>query len=330
MLLEGLVKQKLSFVFKVGTALMLHLNSTRRLSIDIDIILPDKEANIDQVLQALIKEQGFTRYELHHRDKRSHIEKVHYKLFYQPYRKTAREEEYVLLDILFENICYSNLNQLPVHNHFLPQKGKPLQVDVASIEDLLGDKLAAFAPNTTGIPYSKGDQRMSMQIVKQLYDVGTLFDKARDLQVVKTTFKKFVKTELAYRNKSKLNIRDVTEDIFQTSRCLITRDKVGEANFKELQKGIQRISSFIFSESYHLEKAFTDASKAAYLATLLQVDADGMDRFDPTLDMNNWIIKQPFNTRINKLKKSNMEAFFYGYKMYELTTNNPQYLKSYP
>ena len=32
LLLEGLVKQKLSFVFKGGTALMLHLNSTKRLS----------------------------------------------------------------------------------------------------------------------------------------------------------------------------------------------------------------------------------------------------------------------------------------------------------
>ena len=40
LLLEGLVKEKLPFVFKGGTALMLHLNSTKRLSIDIDIILP--------------------------------------------------------------------------------------------------------------------------------------------------------------------------------------------------------------------------------------------------------------------------------------------------
>ena len=39
LLLEGLVKQKLDFVFKGGTALMLHFDSTKRLSIDIDIIL---------------------------------------------------------------------------------------------------------------------------------------------------------------------------------------------------------------------------------------------------------------------------------------------------
>jgi len=41
LLLEGLVKNKLPFVFKGGTALMLHLNSTKRLSIDIDVILPE-------------------------------------------------------------------------------------------------------------------------------------------------------------------------------------------------------------------------------------------------------------------------------------------------
>ncbi|MBK6372322.1 MAG: nucleotidyl transferase AbiEii/AbiGii toxin family protein [Saprospiraceae bacterium] len=42
LLLEGLAMQNLNFVFKGGTALMLHFNSTQRLSIDIDIVLPKK------------------------------------------------------------------------------------------------------------------------------------------------------------------------------------------------------------------------------------------------------------------------------------------------
>ena len=40
LLLEGLVEEKLEFVFKGGTSLMLLLGSTKRLSIDIDIIVP--------------------------------------------------------------------------------------------------------------------------------------------------------------------------------------------------------------------------------------------------------------------------------------------------
>ena len=63
LLLEGLAKQKLSFVFKGGTALMLHLNSTKRLSIDIDIIMTGKPDNLNEILDKVAAEQGFIRKE---------------------------------------------------------------------------------------------------------------------------------------------------------------------------------------------------------------------------------------------------------------------------
>jgi Nucleotidyl transferase AbiEii toxin, Type IV TA system len=56
LLLEGLAKQNLSFVFKGGTALMLHFNSNKRLSIDIDIILPKEIKDLESVLDAIIQE----------------------------------------------------------------------------------------------------------------------------------------------------------------------------------------------------------------------------------------------------------------------------------
>ena len=59
LLLEGLVKENLPFIFKGGTALMLHLNSTKRLSIDIDIILPTEPKNLEDILATVSKEQGF-------------------------------------------------------------------------------------------------------------------------------------------------------------------------------------------------------------------------------------------------------------------------------
>jgi len=46
LLLEGLSKQNIEFVFKGGTALMLLLDSSKRLSIDIDIILPNAPDNL--------------------------------------------------------------------------------------------------------------------------------------------------------------------------------------------------------------------------------------------------------------------------------------------
>lgn len=319
LLLEGLVKQDLPFVFKGGTALMLHFDSAKRLSIDIDIILSDKKVDMDEILTAIVEQQSFTRFELQSRSARSDIEKAHYKLFYKPVRDTGGEEEYVLLDILFEKVYYTELTKLPVQSSFVPQDGDPVMVDIPSKDDLLGDKLTAFAPNTTGIPYFKGEDSMSMEIIKQLYDIGTLFDEVDDLQVVMKTFKKFAVAELAYRDKSELKPEDILNDIYQTSLSICTRGKDGEANFEELKNGISRIRSFVFSEKYHLEKAISHATKAAYMATLLQKGVAEIERFESDTDMKDWEIKQPMNTRVNKLKKSDPEAFFYWYKMYELT-----------
>ena len=90
------------------------------------------------------------------------------------------------------------------------------------------------------------------------------------------------------------------------------------SDFEELQKGLQRVGSFIFSESYHIEKAIAHASKAAYISTLIQHNAKTIDKFENPLQLKDWKIGEPLNNKLNKLKKSNPEAFFYWYKIYEL------------
>lgn len=321
LLLEGLVKQKLSFVFKGGTALMLHFNSAKRLSIDIDIILPNESKDLESVLDAIIKEQGFLRKELQYRSTTSKIKKEHYKFFYTPLHKTNKDEEYVMLDILFEEVKYVKLISLPIQSDFVPIIDKPLSVNVPSLEDILGDKLTAFAPNTTGIPYFKKNDSMSMEIIKQLYDIGNLFDIATDLETIQTTFYRFAKTEIDYRNSKEINENDVLDDIYQTALCIVSRGTDGKGDFLELQTGLGRISRFIFSESYHIEKAIVHASKAAYLSTLIYLKAKSIAKFENPLQIKDWLIDEPLNKKLNKLKKSNPEAFFYWYKIYELRSN---------
>ena len=64
LLLEGLVAENIPFVFKGGTALMLLLDSTKRLSIDIYIIMPINDKNLNHKLDKLLKKQGFSRKEI--------------------------------------------------------------------------------------------------------------------------------------------------------------------------------------------------------------------------------------------------------------------------
>lgn len=318
LLLEGLVKQKLHFVFKGGTAVMLHLKSSKRLSIDIDVILREKPDNLNDLLDNVASEQNFLRKELHQRKIKSKIDKAHYKFYFHPLHKTSEDEEYVLLDIIFGEVQYENLIEIKIQSSFLPVKGTPLTVKSACLEDIIGDKLTAFAPNTTGIPYFKEKDSMSMEIIKQLYDIGNMVDYIADLETLKTTFKKFSKTELAYRGMDTLSEKDVGEDIYQTALCIVTRGADGKGEFDQLQQGIQRVSRFIFSERYHIEKAIAHASKVAYIATLIKHDTKAIEKFKDPLQMKDWVIGEPLNTKLNRLKKSNPEAFFFWYKIYEL------------
>jgi predicted nucleotidyltransferase component of viral defense system len=321
LLLEGLVQAEIPFVFKGGTSLMLHFNSSKRLSIDVDIIVAQKIEFLGEILSSVARNQGFIRVEAQQRIKESNIKKAHYKFFYSPIHKTAKEEEYILLDILFEEVLYAQIVKLPIVSPFVPVKGDPIMVRVPCLEDLLGDKLTAFAPNTAGIPYYKGEDSMSMEIIKQLYDIGILFDRSADLRIVKETFHRFAKTELGYRKVNDKTEIDVLADIFHTALCIASRGELGKGDFDELLSGIRRVTGFIFSENYHIEKAIVSASKASYLSALISSDKTAIEKFENPRQIKDWMISNPSYNKLNKLKKSNPEAFFYWYKTIELSTN---------
>ena len=323
LLLEGLALSDIPFVFKGGTSLMLLTNSNSRLSVDIDIIIPESMDGLDVRLEQIAPTQGFIRVEPQDRALSTLVPKKHYKFFYNPIHKTSQEEEYILLDILFEQTPYANVSGKPIESRFIPLKNSSVDVFVPSAEDLLGDKLTAFAPNTTGIPYYKNGNSMSMEIIKQLYDVGCLFDLSSDMNIAKKTFERIAQKEIGYRGKTMV-VADVLEDIFQTSLCISTRGAMGKGNFEELQNGIKRVKGFIFSESYHIENAIVSASKAAYLSALIATNATKIEKYANPLQVKDWTISDLAYNTLNKLKKTNTEAFFYWHKAISLIKNEQE------
>ena len=251
---------------------------------------------------------------MQHRTQTSSIDKAHYKFFYKPVYKTNEGEDAILLDILFESNNYQNILHHEIKSGFIIATSQPAKVDIPTLEDLLGDKLTAFAPNTTGIPYFKKTDSMSMEIIKQLYDIGSIFDVIEDLETIKKTFGKIVQTEIVYRDLKNIESVDVLSDIYHTALCISLRGAVGKENYEQLQKGIQRLERFIFSEAYRLDKAIIHSAKAAYLSRLIATDQAVFDRFINPQQVADAIIEQPHNTKLNKLKKSNVEAFFYWWK----------------
>jgi predicted nucleotidyltransferase component of viral defense system len=314
-LLEGLSESNLSFVFKGGTALMLLLNSTKRLSIDIDIIISGKVDNIEKLLSDTAIKKGFTRVEEQYRNANSEIKKAHYKFYYQNSLKD-NDEEFVLLDILFEDIHYNNFISTQIQSTFITNFGGIAEILTPDFNNIMGDKLTAFAPNTTGIPYYKKEKPMGQEIIKQLYDIGNIFEKIDDITVINSVFFAFAVVELKYRKMGE-DVNLVFDDIVENCLSISLRQQVGNANFEVLQFGLKQIVNYIFSETYHIEKAIIHTARTAYLVGLMQTNTK-IERYSNKIDMTTWQIEQPFNTKLNKLKKTNPEAFYYWFKYYYL------------
>jgi len=321
LLLECLSESKLNFVFKGGTALMLLFNSEKRLSIDIDIIVPEKEIDLTEILENICKTKSFTHFEKQERITSTDIEKEHYKLFF--ISALNNQESHILLDILKEEIHYQNIIELPIDSSFVNHEYKPKIVRLPDFNNILGDKLTAFAPNTTGIPYRKGDKEMGMEIVKQMYDIGCLCDKANNPKIVSVVFYSFAETELQYRN-NKSSVNDVLDDIIETALSVCLRQSKEKSDFNILHRGIIQVKPFIFSEQFHLEKAITYAAKAAYIASVIKYKVEYFSRFNKELDMKDCVITEPINTKLNKIKKTDPEAFYYLYQMAEIVKNKEE------
>ncbi len=204
------------------------------------------------------------------------------------------------------------MEHLPIEHFLVENIGEPAIVEVPSIGDILGDKLTAFAPDTTGIPYYKKGRLTTLEIAKQLFDVGHLFNHVDDLAVTRKAFSNIAPVELSYRGLDTDNIQIIYEDIRNTSLNISTRGLVDKEKFALLQKGIKSITSFMYRQKYHLEDAIIDAAKAAYLSVLMENGIDNVRHYDNNpLSVANLTVGRVLTTKLNKLKIGNPEAFFY-------------------
>lgn len=297
------------FIWKGGSSLMLILGSSlHRLSIDVDIVCPPG-TDIESYI-AKFHKYGFTGHETVERELRdTSVPKSHEKLHYRiAYLSRTDRTESILLDVLYEDAQYERVKTLKVESPFIRLDGEALTVKVPSVDDILADKLTAFAPNTSGIPYYKNGYPRFVEVIKQLYDVGRLFDKMTDLSTVRRVCFRIANIELAYKHLSN-NPAVVFQDIRDTALCLATRGMAGRGDFEALQKGINFIRPFMYQSNYYIEDAIIDAAKAACLATAIEKGAESIQRYD--CSKSDQILYPAISDKLYKLRGYLPEAFHY-------------------
>lgn len=333
-LLERLKISGLDFIFKGGTNLILLLDQSKRFSVDVDIVVSPSVSRpeLEEYLAKINESSVFHGMQLdERRSYKPGIPKAHYKFFFTSVFSSRNKEgdvisnpeREILLDIHFSENHYPALVNLPIRTEWVIQKDDPIFVLMPDVNSIAGDKLTAFAPNTTGVPYGTDKEK---EIVKQLFDVGCLFDSLTDLEIFKKSYIESVKAEISYRPERNIHsVQQVLQNTIDTSVLIAKKDilkgDVEKANFAEISNGLKQFISFVFVGKFGISEAQVAGSKAALLAAVVLIDYTGeLQKFNPDIPLSEYLITHPDYNFLNKRLKyvSQGEALFYWHQTINL------------
>lgn len=302
-LLEAITKVKMPFIFKGGTCLMLLLDHPMRLSTDIDIVVKPGTP-IEKYIEEASKIFPFKSQEEQIRIGRNNIEKRHFKFIYES--PINGKEIYILLDVLFEENHYASLVEKEIKNELLISKGENLWVNIPSINCILGDKLTAFAPHTTGILLNNGKD---MEVMKQMYDICTLIDSSDNFDEMIKTYDELVVQEIAYRG-IEASREDVLNDTFNAALCIAARGKYMTEEYPIYVDGIRSLRSHIYAENYTPEIAARRSAKIIYLISCMKSGVPYTKIEEPTDYKNKFYTGDQLNS-LKYFRKVDLEAYAY-------------------
>jgi hypothetical protein len=328
-LLEKLILTELEFIFKGGTSLVLLMKQPKRFSVDIDIILSPtiSKEMLEMHLSKIVSSSAFIKMELdERRSYQKGIPKAYYKFHYESNIGTRDKEgnvisnpqREILLDIVFEENLYPVTVERPLETEWLLQEGDVVKVLIPDIDSITGDKLTAFAPNTSGVPFGIEKEK---EIMKQLFDLGSLFDELTNIEVVKQSFLNFVKSEIEYRPERKIeSAEQVLHDIIDTSILIsgiVNLSKNEESvPLREINTGINQFKHYIFQGTFGLLEAKVASSKTALLAAIILTDHKGdLPKFRLDIPLSDYLISNQDYNYLNKRLKfvAQGEALFYWF-----------------
>lgn len=233
----------------------------------------------------------------------------HFKFFFDS--ATDDSEKYILLDVAYEKNKYPETTMKKIECSKI-KVVSDVEVELPTIESILGDKLTVLATKTTGISY---DSQKELELMKQLYDVDKLFDNAEDLNIVKSSFINIATREIEYRKLREITYKDVLDDIqdFCEDVILLRKEDIDKINL-----GMSKMSGFITEGKFLIDKeVLTAASKVLYLIKLIKNDENVIEKYYDGVEVNEVEIPLEYRKRLKRMSLFNEEAYYYIIKSLE-------------
>lgn len=311
-LLGHLAKRDVPLVFKGGTSLLLRLPKFRRLSIDIDVMCPLPDGELDRILKEVAADAPFERYEEDDRGPNRLPARRHFKFLYRPVGDWGKQTSHVVLDVVKEEPLHPVIERIPIRSPLF-ECDEEILVSVPTVEGLLGDKLTAFAPNTVGVRLHKDS---AMQVIKQLFDVAELFDAAANLEEVDRSYSVLFQAENAYRD-GKFTREQALTDSIKTAKLICGAGLKGAPKNPDLDMllgGGKALAGHLANCKFTQQELKVAAAKAACIAGLLyagKFSTAAIRRYDPDQVAELRNVELPAEPYLGRLKKVSPEAFHY-------------------
>jgi hypothetical protein len=294
----------------------------QRFSIDIDISTTESKTSLEQALHDMMPGSRFKSFiEITSRKSSKYIPKAHYEF---SYITPDNQDDYVLLDAIFEENPFIEIIEVNIANNLISSSEPYPLVKIPSVNSVLGDKLTAFAPTTTGIPYWLGNPNVPdkrLEIIKQLYDISLLIEQCTDINETRDVFEEIAMRQIEYRQLD-IGLSEVTEDIFFTALTLAKRERNKEEPnvswFRDLQQGLVNFAPFMILGTFRIENAIAASAKiACFTQNFISGRQPHFEPFGRKSNIEEWNIKNPDYNFLNRFKKTNPEAFYYWHKCLE-------------
>ncbi len=223
------------------------------------------------------------------------------------------------MDILIEKSIYPEFTESSIQTKWIETENETT-VQTPSIDAITGDKLTAFAPNTIGIPYFKGDRDSTTEISKQLYDLSRLFENVSNMEIVADSFRLHAEQEIGFRKSTQggydKTVEVVLDDTFETCLTIARRernpDKRSKDNFKLLEKGIRSFGAgYLMEGHFRIENAMAASARVALMvAKIIKNDMSPIAYYEGQ-DIKDLNIENQDYAYLNRLKKQPDKSIFY-------------------
>ena len=245
----------------------------------------------------------FKKVEKQNRKGKNNIEKVHYKFIYDS--PVQNKEFYILLDILFEENHYQKLAEKSISSEILITDKPDVFVKVPTADCILGDKLTAFAPHTTGIRFNEDKD---LEVIKQMFDVACLSEVSENFEDVISTYYATSASEIEYRGIS-ITSEDALMDTIKSAACIAGRGKYG-TEYEKYSAVMRNLTNHIYQGKFSGEIAAVMACTVMYMAACVLKKQSPKKITDYKEYLTENISQSPF-AKLSYIRKYDAKAFAY-------------------